>query len=164
MAYTEKRKEKIFQRIIDELINDGKAIRDILQESWSPSPSTFFQWLEDDEAKTKQYARAYKAKAEVLFDEMMHIAFTPEIGEITKMIQRGNKKEMEKTRADMIAHRTLKVNTIKWALSKMEPKKYGDKVDITTDGEKVNTSIPLVMEDGRTYEDLKNELRPEEEE
>lgn len=168
MRYTEKRKEKVFAQIIDEMVNEGRAIRDILKESWSPSPSIFFKWLEDDENKAKQYARAHEAKAEILFDEMLHIAFTPEEGETIKMVQKGEgknaKKEMEKTKGDMLGHRKLKVDTIKWALSRMAPKKYSDKLDVTTDGEKLNSSIPLVLEDGRTYEDLKNELKPEEDE
>ena len=36
-----------------------------------------------------------------------------------------------------------------------------DKKDLTTDGEKINKPIPLVLQDGRTYEDLKNDLKPE---
>lgn len=163
MAYTEERKEKVFAKIIDAIANDGKTIRDILKEKWSPSPSTFFQWLDDDEIKSKQYARAHAIKADVLFDEMLHIAFTPEIGETVKMVQKGSKKEMEKTKGDMLGHRKLKVDTIKWALSRMAPKKYGDKLDITSDGDKVSGSIPLVLEDGRTYEDLIKELKTDEE-
>lgn len=164
MAYTEERKEKVFNRIIDAISNDGRPIRDILKEKWSPSPSTFFQWLDDDEKLAKRYARACEIRADVLFDEMLTIAFTPEIGETVKMVQKGSKKEMEKTKGDMLGHRKLKVDTIKWALSKMAPKKYQDKIDVTSNGEKLNSSIPLVLEDGRTYEDLKNELKPEEEE
>ncbi|WP_336716287.1 hypothetical protein [Chryseobacterium mucoviscidosis] len=163
MAYTEERKEKVFNKIIDAIADEGRPIRDILKEKWSPSPSTFFQWLDDDEKFSKRYARACAIRADVLFDEMLTIAFTPEVGETVKMVQKGEKKEVEKTKGDMLGHRKLKVDTIKWALSKMEPKKYGDKLDLTTDGDKLNSSIPLVLEDGRTYEDLKNELKPEEE-
>ncbi len=33
--------------------------------------------------------------------------------------------------------------------------------DITTNGNEINTSIPLVLQDGRTYDDLKKDLTPE---
>ena len=36
-----------------------------------------------------------------------------------------------------------------------------DRHDVTTDNKSVNQSIPLVLQDGRTYEDLKDELKPE---
>jgi hypothetical protein len=42
----------------------------------------------------------------------------------------------------------------------MQPKKYGDKVDLTS-GDKPIGSVPVVLQDGRTYEDLKNDLTPE---
>lgn len=164
MAYTVEHKEKVFNKIIDAIADDGRPIRDILREKWTPSTSTFFEWLEADEEKAKRYARACEIRADVLFDEMLTIAFTPEIGETVKMVQKGNRKEMEKTKGDMLGHRKLKVDTIKWALAKMAPKKYQDRLDVTSDGEKINSSIPLMLEDGRTYEDLKNELKPEEDE
>jgi len=36
-----------------------------------------------------------------------------------------------------------------------------DRQDIKSDNKPLNQSIPLVLSDGRTYEDLKNELKPE---
>lgn len=36
-----------------------------------------------------------------------------------------------------------------------------DRHDVTTDNKSVNQSIPLVLQDGRAYEDLKDELKPE---
>ncbi|WP_241287508.1 terminase small subunit-like protein [Chryseobacterium indologenes] len=163
MAYSEERKNKVFDKIINTIADKGKPIRTILQEKWSPSPSTFFEWLEEDDLKAKRYARACEIRADVLFDEMLHIAFTTEEGETLKMVQKGGKKEMEMTKGDMLGHRKLKVDTIKWALSKMSPKKYGDKIDVTSDGEKVSGSIPVVLENGRTIEDLKKDLRLDEE-
>jgi len=54
------------------------------------------------------------------------------------------------------------IQTNKWKASKFYPKMYGDKVDLTSDGDKIQTNtIPLVLSDGRSFEDLKNELRPE---
>ncbi|WP_278494925.1 hypothetical protein [Chryseobacterium arthrosphaerae] len=166
MAYTEERKDKVFNRIINAIANDGLPIRQILKEKWSPSPSTFFEWLEDDKSKAKRYARACEIRAEFLFEEMREIAFTPEIGETIEMTQKGGKdgkKEIKKIQGDMLGHRKLKVDTIKWQISKLYPKKYGDKLDLTSDGEKIPGSIPLVLEDGRSYEDLKKELKVDEE-
>lgn len=149
MKYTKKHKEEIFNKIIDAIVDGGKPIRQILKEDWTPSTSTFFLWLEEDESKSKRYARACEIRADMLFEEMMHIAYTPEEGETIKMSQKGEgkraKKEMEKTKGDMLGHRRLKIDTIKWALSKMEPKKYGTKLDLTSNNEKIE-SPKLVVE------------------
>lgn len=55
-------------------------------------------------------------------------------------------------------------NAIKFWLTNRQKANWKNNSDITTDGEKIVGSIPLVMDDGRSYEDLKNELKPEEEE
>lgn len=144
MAYTEERKEKVFRKIIDIIANEGRSVRDILKEKWAPSPSTFFQWLEDDEKKAKQYARACEIRADVLFDEMLSVAFTPEIGETLKVVQKGSNKEIEKTKGDMLGHRRLKVDTIKWAISRISPKKYGERLDLTSKGAKIDATPSLV--------------------
>lgn len=140
--YTKKQKEEAFNRIIDEIVDENKAIRNILKEDWAPSTSTFFKWLEEDSSMNSRYGKATSIRTEMLFEEMMHIAFTPEEGETVEMSQKGEKgvKEMKKTKGDMLGHRRLKVDTIKWALSKLEPKKYGAKLDVTSDGQQIMSS------------------------
>ena len=39
----------------------------------------------------------------------------------------------------MLGHRRLQVDARKWMLGKLNPKKYGEKLDVTSDGEKLNT-------------------------
>ena len=42
---------------------------------------------------------------------------------------------------DVIQRDRLRVDARKWMLGKMQPKKYGDKLDVTSDGEKISTTI-----------------------
>jgi len=52
----------------------------------------------------------------------------------------------------------LRVDVRKWALSKMNPKKYGDKVDHTTGGEKLptnTTNLAITLPNGKTIDDFK---------
>lgn len=53
MAYTEERKKKVFEKIINCIVDKGMPIREVLKEKWAPSTSTFFLWLEEDEVKSK---------------------------------------------------------------------------------------------------------------
>ncbi|CEJ71270.1 hypothetical protein BN1195_03615 [Chryseobacterium oranimense G311] len=160
MAYTEERKEKVFEQIITEIADVGTPLRTILKRVGMPSSSTFFIWL-DDESFSKRYARAKEVQAEALADEILEIADdgTNDYMTIVKGDMKYNVENREVTNRSR-----LRVDTRKWILAKILPKKYGDKLDLTSDGQQINGSIPLVMEDGRTYEDLKNELKPEEEE
>lgn len=167
MAYSEERKEKIFTKIITRISDEGHSIRSILREKGMPSSSTFFKWLEDDEKFSKRYARACEIRAEVLLEEMIDIAdnVVDDFVDIKDFTNEGSEITVgKKVNYENIQRSKLRVDTRKWIISKLNPKKYGDKLDLTSDGEKLNSSIPLVLEDGRTYEDLKNELKLEEEE
>lgn len=67
----------------------------------------------------------------------------------------------ENDRGELMRAREL-AQHYRWKAGKRSPKKYGDKVDVTTGGDKIAPqSIPLVLSDGRTYEDLKEDLTPE---
>jgi hypothetical protein len=66
-------------------------------------------------------------RADVVFDELIEIADTPVEGEKVKIDKDGNE---EVQRGDMIEHRRLQVDARKWALARMAPKKYGDKVAV----------------------------------
>ncbi len=54
---------------------------------------------------------------------MMQIADTPQEGVKTKTLPDGT---VETVHGDMIEHRRLQVDTRKWALARMFPKKFGD--------------------------------------
>jgi hypothetical protein len=155
MAYSEDEKESILNSIFD-LIENGKSLRSALIEV-KISSSTFFIWIDNDLEKSKQYARATELRSEILFDEILEIAYNTEEGITTKETDKG----VEVSTGDMLGHRRLKIDAIKWSLSKMNPKKYGDKIDLTTDGDKLPNAIPIVLGNGKSYDDLINELKPE---
>lgn len=115
------------QEIADEICErmaDGESLRAICSSDNMPRRSTVFRWLAADEAFRDQYAHACELRTDELFDQMLEIADTPQIG--TKSVSKASGIEI--TEADMIEHRRLQVEARKWALGKMAPKKYGDKV------------------------------------
>ena len=77
-----------------------------------PSTQTFYKWIDEDVDKSKRYARATSQRAEFMFEEILDISdkSTPENVQVDK----------------------LRVDSRKWMLAKMQPTKYGDKIDITT--------------------------------
>lgn len=122
MAYSEEEKTKIFDNICEIIIN-GKSLRTALKSSKVKiDVSTFFVWLREDEIKSKQYARATIERAELMFEDMCDIA--------------DQEPRLTKTKFGMavdggdVQHKKLMVDTRKFAISKMMPKKYGNTPDI----------------------------------
>jgi hypothetical protein len=116
--------------VICERIAEGESLRAICRGSGMPAQSTIFKWLAERQEFSEQYARAREAQADVLFDEILHIADTPLEGVKTKVV--GDK--VETMTGDMIEHRRLQVDARKWMLGKMQPKKYGEKVTSVLEG------------------------------
>ena len=133
MAYTQVEIETLFNNILIEIEN-GKALRNILKEDEMPSTQTFYRWIDEDEEKSKQYARACEVRADAIFDEIIDIADDTSQDTISK-------GDAEVQNSEWISRSRLRVDARKWIASKLNPKKYGDKTDITTNGKNINSTI-----------------------
>lgn len=125
MAYSKEEIDKIFDLALLR-IESGESIRDILLDNTMPSSRTFFKWLANDSDKVKQYEISMAYRDDKLFDEILNIAYNTEEGTTIKDTPKG----VETTTGDMLGHRRLKIDALKWYLSKRNPKKYGDKAGI----------------------------------
>ncbi len=95
-----------------------------------PDPKTFYRWLLDREELRQMYARAKDAQLQILADEIQAIADEPQPGEVVTI--KGDGREVRI--ADMIEHRKLRIESRKWLLAKLAPKKYGDKLGVEHSG------------------------------
>lgn len=139
MAYDKDKIEVIFTQICEQ-IETGRSLRSILKEDDNmPSSSTFFIWLKEDALKSKRYELATDLRTDILFDEIIEIAYNVEEGTTTKETERG----VEITTGDMLGHRRLKIDALKWSLSKLNPKKYGDKIQNELSGQITTNVISL---------------------
>lgn len=122
-------------------ISSGESLRQICKSDELPNASTVYAWLLDSDKKTFQdnYARARAAQAENLFEELLEIADDSTNDYMKKII--GNDVEIEVLNHENINRSRLRVDTRKWYISKVLPKKFGDKLDLTTAGEKLGTPI-----------------------
>ena len=111
---------KVKQEIILEaltLVSGGLSIREACKKA-GIDYSTFYQKVALPEY-TNQYARALEIRADVLFDQIIDIADNPDQD------------------ADVQRDR-LRVDARKWVVSKMLPKKYGDKTSVEIDDAAAN--------------------------
>ena len=120
MAYSEKEVTEVFNTICDEL-EKGFSLRSILRRENMPSSRTFFKWIDEDTNKVKQYERSVELRSELLFDEIIEIA--DKQGEDVGEDEQGNKV----INHNIVQRNRLQIDARKWALSKMLPKKFGDK-------------------------------------
>jgi len=132
MSYSVDDKNNITGTICDYIV-DGLSVKYIFDRKLvEPSRSQFYAWLVDDKELSDKYARAMELRAEILFDEVLDIADDQESD-----IYIDN-EGLEQTNHNVIARSRLRVDARKWAASKLNPKKYGDKIDLTTGGDKIN--------------------------
>lgn len=150
--WTDEKKQAAIKDVI-EAISNGKSLRGVLDSADReilPSCVTWFEWMKQDEEIVKQYALACEARQEMIFDQIMEIA--DKQGEDVIETEDG-----EIVNHNIINRNRLQVDARKWMLGKMNPKKYGDKIDHTTGGEKLPSPVPLhiTFPDGKTIDDFK---------
>lgn len=113
--------------LICERIADGQSVREIGRDDNFPAASTIFRWLSEHKEFQEQYARAKEAQAEHLAEEILDIADDASNDWIERNDTDG-KFLGWKENGDAIQRSRLRVDSRKWLLSKLLPKKYGEKV------------------------------------
>jgi hypothetical protein len=109
-----------------------------------PAVPTIFDWLEDHEEFSKQYARARRVQAEVCADEIIELADTPNIGVRIKDGPKGR----EVVRGDNVERSKLRVDARKWNAAKLLPKKYGNEPQDAEQLQKGNDELARVIRMG----------------
>lgn len=118
-------------KLVCELLAQGKSLTNICKTEPAPPYSTVRQWVIDDvNGFAAEYARARDFGVDVMADELLEISDTPKEG--VEVIEGDDGTKIK--RGDMLGHRRLQVDTRKWYLSKLAPKKYGDRLDIEHSG------------------------------
>ena len=103
-------------------IGEGRGLSDICRDAGMPNRTTVYRWLAQDEAFRRQYAVACEMRAEHMGDQILGIA---------------DDGEAEDTQRDR-----LRIDARKWLMSKLAPKKYGEKIVNEHSGPD-GTDIPL---------------------
>lgn len=113
-----------------ERVSRGESLRKACEAN-GLRDSAFLNRCADDAKLSEQYARAKATGLELLAEQLLEISDTPLEGTETTIKADGG---VEVKTGDMLGHRKLQIDTRKWLLSKLLPKKYGDKVDLNHAG------------------------------
>lgn len=123
-------------RTICERMAEGKSLRQATMNNDPVSKSTFLRWCDGNKKIADQYARALEARTDVLADEILDIS-----DDSSKDTLHGEFGPYENK--EWVNRSKLRVESRKWLLSKMMPRRYGDKMDVTTNGKDIPTAPPV---------------------
>ena len=111
--------------LICDKLTEGVSLRKLCMQPEFPTASTVYVWLDRFPEFAERYVRAREAATEDMLEDILEIADHPELDPQEKRVR---------------------IDTRKWAMGKLKPKKYGDKqtVDVgNKDGEtlKVDSNV-----------------------
>ena len=126
--------------LICDKLTEGMSLRKLCMLDEFPTASTVYVWLDRFPEFVEKYARAREAATEDMLEEILEIADHPELDAQEKRVR---------------------IDTRKWAMGKLKPKKYGEKqvVDVgNKDGEtlKVDSNIDTAALTLQLAEALRN--------
>lgn len=131
MEHGELRNPENMRRIC-ELTAAGRTLRQIARELGCANPS-IAQWISGDAEFAKQYSVAKQIQAENMAEELIDISDDAVNDWMSRETEDGGvEKVLDK---EHIQRSRLRVDTRKWLMSKMLPKKYGDRQQVELSGE-----------------------------
>jgi len=92
--------------LICDKLTEGVSLRKLCKGKEFPNASTVYVWLDRFPLFAEQYARAREAATEDMLEDILEIADDP-------LIEVQDKR--------------VRIDTRKWAMGKLKPKKYGEK-------------------------------------
>lgn len=115
------------------LLSEGLSLREVCAQEGMPDKSTVMRWLQQNSAFRDQYVRAKEIGVEALAEDILDIA-----DDATNDWMERRDKDGENAgwqfNGEAARRSQIRIDARKWLLSKLAPKKYGDKVEQTVQG------------------------------
>ena len=122
ITFSEELISNIFSRV-----SNGESINKICSAPDMPNRKSFFEWVQNSEDIQRRYELAIVARTDFYAEEIIEIA--DDGSRDTYIDSEGN----ERTDNEVVARAKLRMDARKWFVSKMNPKKYGDKLALSGD-------------------------------
>lgn len=105
----------------------GESLREICRDDDMPDKSTVMRWLAQHPEFRDQYACAREAQADYFAEEIIEISDDGTNDWMERKNSDGTTYEVENR--EVLNRSRLRVDTRKWLMARMAPKKYGDKIE-----------------------------------
>jgi hypothetical protein len=122
VAYQDK--AAIMDRIMAQL-EIGRSLVQVCKDDGMPDRETVSRWMRDEPAYAAKYAQARAIQADTLFSEM---------ADVEKAVSLGT--------MDSHAARVV-LDSMRWRASKLAPKVYGDRLDVSVSDTRISISGAL---------------------
>lgn len=119
--------DELANQICTIIATSSKSLKKICEPDEMPNVSTVLKWLNTNESFLHQYTRAKEEQADLLVDEMIEIA-----DDGSQDLDGFNDYGKPMENKEFVNRSKLKVETRKWIASKLKPKRYGEKLDVTS--------------------------------
>ena len=144
MGRPSKYNAKITNEICERMIA-GESLNQICRSDGMPDKSTVFRWLEAHEPFRDNYARAREMLVDSFADEILEISDDGS----NDWAARESGDDEEDSGGMFINHEhinrsRLRVDTRKWLMSKLLPKKYGDASKVELTGKDGAAIVPVI--------------------
>lgn len=126
---------ELFESICLELEVTHRGLNTLCKENDSSS-SAFYDLCENNKELAERYARAKSRQADYMADLMLEVAFDDE------------DDEKDFVGVNHIQRDRLKTDTLKFIAAKLKPQRYGDKIDVTSDGKEIKTTTIINLGSG----------------
>lgn len=137
-------------------ISQGETVRAICKDENMPCAASIYNWLLDDDKKEflDQYEKAKNIQAELMFEELLEIADdgSNDYMEVISARAGGLDDEdapvttIKKLDSEHIQRSRLRTDVRKWYLSKVLPKKFGEKLDVESGGKPLNGNVIVIQD------------------
>ena len=130
---------------ICERIAAGEGLREICEDKDVPSKTVVYRWLAAESQFRDAYARARELQMESWADELRDIATDGSNDWIVKINADGSTDRV--LDHEHVQRSKLRIDTLKWLMSKFAPKRFADKVEVELSGTvKVETLSDVELE------------------
>lgn len=129
--WTKERIDEAFDLILKEMVEDKQSLRAILRKERDmklPHAPLFRDWINASEERRNRYIQAMEERGEAIFEELLEIA--DDNSKDTYRDSEGNIK----VDIEHVQRTRLRLDTRKWYLEKMLPKKYGNNSKVELSG------------------------------
>lgn len=143
--------------IINVRITEGESLRTICKSKGMPHISVVMDWLRIDAELAEQYARSREIQADYYAESIIEIADDATNDYMEKLDANGtvigysfNGENVQRSR--------LRIDARKWFASKMNPKKYSDKVVVTESPQEGSTKTESVTYSAEYWVEYQNHI------
>lgn len=132
--------------VLREIAENGLSLRQACRKLTKPAWQTVLKWVSIDPKLEEQYVRACEAREQMLHDELLELSDDGRFDKKTITTRGG--QEIEVIDQEVLGRSKLQVDTRKWILARMNPRKYGDKVETTIQGgdKPVNVAVAPTLD------------------